>query len=355
MKQRRKHSNGSRKAGLPPGSLIHVGQDTGEEPRITILRYDSRELQEQVLGSLDELFLKAIRGQAVWILVEGLQDLRVFERLGQELEIHPLVLEDILNTHQRARFEEYDDHLYLVCKSPDPTDECGAQEQVSMLVFEGLLITFKERRDPLLDPILQRLRSSRGRIVSLGPAYLAYAILDTIVDHYFLALGSLDGRITRIEERLLDGDLAPEILPDLQRIRRELIGVRQLAAPVRELTTDMLRSESPLIDEQLRPFLRDVLDHATRVTESIELHREILTGLLEVYQSGLGNRMNEVMKVLTIFASIFIPLTFLAGVYGMNFRYMPELQQPWAYPTLWGAFILIALFLLAYFRRKKWL
>ncbi|MCA9969235.1 MAG: magnesium/cobalt transporter CorA, partial [Anaerolineales bacterium] len=341
MNQRRRHPPGSRKAGLPPGSLIHVGRVSDEEPRITILRYNAQELQEQVPGSLDELSLKSERGLASWILVEGLQDIRVVERLGRELEIHPLVLEDILNTHQRARFEEYDDHLYLVCKSPDPGNETGAQEQISLLVFDGLLITFKERRDPLLDPILHRLRTSRSRIVSLGPAFLAYAILDNIVDHYFLALDSLDVRITEIEDRLLAGNLAPEILPDLQRIRRELIGIRQLAAPVRELATDMLRSDSPLIDEQLRPFLRDVLDHATRVTESVELHREILTGLLEVYQSGLGNRMNEVMKVLTIFASIFIPLTFLAGVYGMNFRYMPELGQRWAYPALWGVFIAI--------------
>jgi len=349
--------NSSEKSGLPPGSLVHVGAALETVTRMSVIDYSEENIEEQQIQSVDEILKYKDSDTVTWVIIEGLTNVEVVESIGAMFDIHQLVLEDILNTHQRPKFEEYDDHLYIVLKCLLPEDEeyTVTYEQISLLVLTNFVFVFKEKTDNLLHPIQQRIRTSKGRFRSLGADYLAYAILDTIVDQYFILIDLLDDAITPLEDSLLASEATQDSLKMIQRLKRAVISIRRHISPVRELMAGMLRSESGLIDEKMHMYLRDVSDHVLRVIESIESHRDILSGLLEIYISGVSNKMNEVMKVLTVFASIFIPLTFLAGIYGMNFEYMPELKWKWAYPALWVAFITIPAVLLVYFKKKKWL
>jgi len=347
----------SEKSGLPPGSLVHVGAALETVTRMSVIDYSKENIEEQQIQSVDEILKYRDSDTVTWVIIEGLANVEVVENIGTMFDIHQLVLEDILNTHQRPKFEEYDDHLYIVLKCLLPEDEkfTVSYQQISLLVLTNFVFVFKEKTDNLLYPIQQRIRTSKGRFRSLGSDYLAYAILDTIVDQYFILIDLLDNAITSLEDSLLASEATQDSLVTVQRLKREVINIRRHVSPVRELTTEMLHSESELVDEKTRMYLRDVSDHVMRVTESIDSHRDILSGLLEIYISGVTNKMNEVMKVLTVFSSIFIPLTFLTGIYGMNFEYMPELRWKWAYPALWFAFITIPAVLLVYFKKKKWL
>jgi magnesium transporter len=289
--------------------------------------------------------------------VEGLSNVKVVESIGKMFSIHQLVLEDILNTHQRPKFEEYEDYLYIVLKGmiAESGEFRVSYEQISLLVLENVVFAFKEKRDELFEPVMQRIRTSKGRFRSMGSDFLTYSILDAIIDQNFILIDSLDESITVLEDQLLIGDPSSATLNSIQRLKREIVGVRRYVSPIRELINEMLRCESSLIDEKTHIYLRDVSDHAIRIIESIELHRDIISGLLDIYISSVSNKMNQVMKVLTVFASIFIPLTFLTGIYGMNFEYMPELKLHWTYPTLWVVFLTIPTLLLVYFKRKNWL
>lgn len=350
-------SNASDKSGLPPGSLIHVGDVLVPATRISMINYSKENIEEQQIQSVDDILKYKDSNSVTWVIIEGLTDVAIVERIGAIFGIHQLVLEDILNTHQRPKFEEYDDHLYIVLKSLLSENEqfTVAYEQISLIVLNNFVFVFKEKTDDLFKPVQQRIKTSKGRFRSLGTDYLTYVILDTIVDQYFLLIDSLDDAITSIEDSLLASEPTRDTLHTIQMLKREIISIRRNVSPIRELMTGILRSESALINEKTHIYLRDVSDHAIRVIESVESYRDILTGLLDIYISSVSNKMNEVMKVLTVFASIFIPLTFLAGIYGMNFVYMPELKWKWAYPTLWVAFISIPVVLLIYFKRKKWL
>jgi magnesium transporter len=350
-------NNASEKSGLPPGSLIHVGDIHESVTRMSVIDYSKENIEEQEIESVDDILKYKDSNTVTWVIIEGLTNVTIVERIGAIFGIHNLVLEDILNTHQRPKFEEYDDHLYIVLKSLLTENErfTVAYEQISLLVLKNFVFVFKEKTDDLFKPVQQRLKTSKGRLRSLGSDYLTYAILDTIVDQNFIIIDSLDDAITSVEDSLLASEPTQDTLHTIQMLKREIISIRRNVSPIRELMSGMLRSESDLINEKTHIYLRDVSDHAIRVIESIELYREILTGLLDIYISSVSNKMNEVMKVLTVFASIFIPLTFLAGIYGMNFEYMPELKWKWAYPVLWAVFVSIPVVLLIYFKRKKWL
>jgi magnesium transporter len=345
------------KSGLPPGSLIHVGDVLESETTISAIDYSKEVLDEQSIQSIDDLLKYKDSDTVTWVIIEGLANVDIVESIGKMFGIHQLVLEDILNTHQRAKFEEHDNYLYIVlkCLLSDGEQFAVSKEQISLLVMKNFVFTFKEKKDDFLLPVQQRIRTSSGKFRKLGSDYLTYAILDQIVDQNFILIDSLDETITSIEDNLMSAEPAKNILNAIQKLKRQVITIRKYTSPVRELVAGMLRSESELIDEKTHIYLRDVYDHAIRVTESIESYREILLGLLDIYASDLSNRMNEVMKVLTMFASIFIPLTFLAGVYGMNFDNMPELGWEWAYPALWGVFLTVAIVLLIYFKKRKWL
>jgi magnesium transporter len=346
----------SDKLGMGPGSLVHVGDVLESETRITVIDYSKETVNELQIDSIDKILKYKNSDSVTWVIIEGLANVDIVESVGKIFNIHQLVLEDILNTHQRPKFEEYEDHLFIVlkCLLPENEDFSVSYEQISLLVLKNFVLTFKEKTDDLLQPVQQRVNSSKGRFRSLGADYLTYAILDTIVDQNFVLIDFLDDEITMLEDRLLTSEPTQATLKIIQKLKREIISIRRHVSPIRELMTAMLRSESDLINEKTHKYLRDVSDHVIRVIESIESYRDILTSLLEIYISSVSNKMNEVMKVLTVFASIFIPLTFIAGIYGMNFEHMPELKWKWAYPSLWFAFIAIPVVLLIYFKKKKW-
>lgn len=347
----------SEKVGLPPGAIVHVGDVHQAETRLTIVDYDKESVEERRLEDLSELIAYRERDSVTWLIVEGLADAGLVGRLGEFFAIHPLVIEDILNVHQRPKFEDHEQYLYIVVKSLIASgSKCRVEhEQVSILQLDKFVLIFKEKSDELLAPLMQRIRTRKGRFRSLGADYLAYAILDIIVDGFFCLSDSLDEAINALEDALLTAEPSHRTLLELQRVKRELIHIRRYVAPIREVMAAILRSESELIEEKTRIYLRDVSDHAIRVAESIDAYKDILASLMDVYVSSVSNRLNEVMKVLTVFASIFIPLTFLTGIYGMNFEYMPELKWKYSYFCLWGLFVAIPLALWRYFKKKKWL
>jgi magnesium transporter len=349
-------SSVSSKSGLPPGSLVHVGEVLATETRVSVVDYTAERSREFVARSIDDITRYRNTGSVIWVNVEGLINVELIEAIGQQFDIHPLVLEDILNTQQRPKFEQYDDYLFLVFKVIYPADDGVSvnYEQVSILILDDYVFTFKEKQDDIFEPIKARLRNHKGRYRSLGADYLAYAILDTVVDLYLSLQDYMDELIESVEEDLLASP-GTETLATIQRIRRELIFIRRSSAPLRELLNGILRSDSLLIGDGTLIYFRDVHDHVLRVTDAFDTYRDMVTGLLDIYNSTISNRMNEIMKVLTVFASIFIPLTFITGIYGMNFAYMPELGWKWSYPLLWVGFILIPVILLVYFKRKKWL
>ncbi len=349
-------SYASEKSGLPPGSLVHVGEVHEHEHSISVIRYNKAGLEKQVVKSIAEL-LPYQNGDAVtWVIIDGLKDVSIIDDIGKYFDIHALVLEDILNTHQRPKFEEFEDYLYIVFKALtiESNEFTVEYEQISLLLLKNFVFTFKEKPDAIFDPILSRLDNDKSHIRNLGADYLTYIIMDTVVDEYFVLQDTFDELIESIEDELLSNPTI-ETLAVIQKIKRELIFLRRSVSPLRELILAIQRSESELIDDKTKRYFSDVYDHAIRIIEAMESYRDLITGMLDIYLSSVSNKMNETMKVLTVFASIFIPLTFIAGVYGMNFEYMPELKWKWGYPALWSVFVGVSAFLLVYFKRKKWL
>jgi len=291
-----------------------------------------------------------------WINVDGIHQVEILERLGEYFGLHPLVVEDILNTDQRPKVEDFGDYIFIVLKMfyyDDSADEI-VTEQISLTLGPTLVISFQEREGDVFNPIRERIRSEKGRIRKMGADYLAYVLVDSIVDSYFIILEKLGEKIEDLEEELVT-DPRPETLQTIHNLKREMIFLRKSVWPLREVVSGLERGESPLIQESTGIYLRDVYDHTIQVIDTVETIRDMLSGMLDIYLSSVSNRMNEVMKVLTIIATIFIPLTLIAGIYGMNFRYMPELEWPWAYPMLWLIMLAIGVLMLIYFRRKRWL
>ncbi len=277
------------------------------------------------------------------------------KQMGVSFSLHPLTLEDILNTEQRPKSEDHGDYLYIVLRLFH--EDAGGvliPEQVSIVLGKNWLISLQEKEGRLFDPIRERLRNEKGRLRKAGADYLAHALLDAIVDSYFVILDGFGEKIEGLETALI-GRPSPATLRAIQALKREMILLRKSVWPLREMLGGLGRSDSPLIGEQSVIYFRDIYDHAVQVIDTIETYRDMLSGMLDIYLSSISNRMNEIMKVLTIIATVFMPLTFLAGVYGMNFHYMPELEWRWGYFALWGVMIVIALFMLIAFRRKKWL
>jgi magnesium transporter len=350
-------SKRSQKAGLPPGTLVHVGEPGAEKPRISVMVYDVMRLEEEYVDHVGGVFPLQDAPVVTWINVDGIHDVDIVEELGARLGLHPLVLEDILNPEQRPKMEDLGDYLYVVLKMVDWDDQRGeiTMEQVSVLVGANYVVSLQERPGgDVLDPIRARIREAKGSIRGDGPDYLAYSILDGVVDRYFGVLEGLGEKVEDLEEELVFSPL-PETLHELHALKREMIYMRKAVWPLREVVAALERSGSLLIQASTVPYLRDVYDHTVQVMDAVETVRDMLSGMLDIYLSSISNRMNEVMKVLTIFASIFIPLTFIAGVYGMNFDYMPELAWRWGYPAVWLVMLGVGLAMLWYFRKKRWL
>lgn len=349
-------SKTSEKLGLIPGSLVHVGDVLEAQSKISVIDYTEESVKEKQFHSISEVLQYKDTPSVTWVIIEGLAEVEIVEEIGNMFGIHPLVLEDILHTHQRAKLEEYDDYLYIVLKCLFPSHDGFSinDEQISLIVLKDFVFMFKEKSDELLYPLLQQIRKSHGRIRHVESDYLMYAILDMIVDQNFLVLDAIDDRVNVLEDELYT-DPRQETLYAIQKLKREIIRIKKFVSPIRELLAGLLRSDSVLINADTHDYIKDVSDHIIHIIESIESYRDVLSAMIEIHMSNVSNKMNEVMKVLTVFASIFIPMTFLAGVYGMNFDYMPELRWKWAYPTLWTVFIVISIVSLVYFKRKKWL
>ena len=349
----------SRKTGMIPGTLVHVGDLDQHPVRITLIDYDAEHVLEREITSFDDCDRYKATKSVTWVNVEGVHDVSVIERMGECLSLHPLLLEDVMNTEQRPKIEEYDDYLYVVVRmlyerpaEDEDTLEIDS-EQVSFIVGSNILVTFLEDPGDVFDPVRKRIRENRGRVRKNGTDYLAYALIDVIVDNYFTVLERF-GDLTEDLEQDVMGSPTRETLLQIQQMKRAMIQVRRSVWPLRDVINTMLRGGSPLIKKTTAVYLRDVYDHVVRVADMVETQREMLGGLMEIYLSNVSNRMNEVMKVLTVIATVFIPLTFIAGVYGMNFDNMPELHWARGYWYVWVIMLSVALVMLLYFRRKRW-
>ena len=346
----------SRKAGLPPGTLVHIGEKKADTPKITIMDYDETHFQEKEIKTIEECFILKDTPTVTWINIDGLHQVEILEKLGGCYGFHPLVLEDILNTDQRPKVEDYGEYIYIVLKMLDQNNKSNEilTEQISLILGPNFVISFQEREGDVFGPIRERIRTGKGRIRKMGADYLAYALLDSIVDNYFFIMEKLGEKIEFLEEEVVKQPI-PGTLQTIHHLKREMIFFRKAVWPLREVIGSLERGELPLVKETTRIYLRDVYDHTIQVIDTIETFRDMVSGMLDIYLSSVSNRLNAVMKVLTIIATIFMPLTFIAGIYGMNFKYMPELEWRWGYPAIWFAVVLISVSMLIYFRKKRWL
>jgi magnesium transporter len=345
----------SQKAGKSPGTLVHIGEPRVQAARLSISEYDAQDLLETTGADLQGCLQRRLIDGRIWINMDGVHDLDTIQTLGDHFHLHPLTLEDIVNTAQRPKLEAFDGYLYLVIKMLhyDEAQQLIVSEQLSLVWGKSFLLSFQEATGDVFNPVRERLRKGRGRIRASGGDYLAYALVDAIVDHYFTVLEQIGDKIEALEETLIEQavDINLEVI---HALKKDMIYLRRQVWPLREVVASLERGEFDLVDGETRLFLRDVYDHTIQVIETIESYRDLLTGMMDLYLTSISNRMNEVMKVLTIIATIFIPITFIAGVYGMNFKFIPELQWRWGYLAFWGISGVIAAIMLWYFRRKKW-
>jgi magnesium transporter len=344
----------SKKSFLPPGTVEANTSLIAQKVVITIIQFNESFIQETVINNLSELKDYTTGNLVTWINVDGIHDASVIERLGIMYEIHPLTLEDVTNTDQRAKFEDYESYIVVMMKMLNYDTELHS-EQLSIVLKSNLVITFQENQGvDAFSPIRKRLKEAKGRVRRFGADYLCYALIDAVVDAYFNILEIVGDKIELIDEQLIAGP-QPNTMQVLHTMKREMIYLRKAVWPMRDMIGTMERSQTELIKPSTDLYLRDVHDHVVRVIETIENYRDLINGIMDLYLSSLSNKLNEVMKVLTIISTLFIPVTFIVGVYGMNFDYMPELRSPYGYAVTWIIMLSIMLSLIYYFRRKKWL
>jgi len=342
--------------GEAPGLLKPSQHPAEEPPVITMIEYSHDYLEERTIVECEELLSHLNNDLVTWINIDGLSDLTVLRTLGERFHLHPLALEDVLDTSQRPKVEQYDDYLFVVAKMLYLTEagEIGA-EQFSMFLGESFLITLQEAGDfDVFEPVRARIRSGKGRIRQAQSDYLAYALLDSIIDHYYPVLESIGAEIDAIEDELIDNPLLRPV-GSLHGHKRTLAQIRRMVWPLRDVTNLLLHEERGLIRPETKIYLRDCYDHSVQLMDVVESYRDVLSGLTEVHISSIGLRTNEIMRVLTVISSVFIPLTFIAGVYGMNFTHMPELAQPYGYGICLLLMLLIGIAQIIYFKRRRWL
>lgn len=346
----------SEKKGLSPGSLVYVGEKKEVPAQISIMTYNAGDVEETADLSLEEVAVRKKKDGITWININGIHDVSVVEAIGKAYDLHPLTLEDILNTGHRPKIDDYGDYLFFVLKMvySDPSDRPLKIEHVCFVLGSDYIISFQEVAGDVFDPVRRRIRTGKGKIRKSGADYLAYALLDMIVDHYYVVLDEMGEEIENLQEMVLDNPDA-SVLARIYDCKHRHLTMRKSIWPLREILAATLRESFELIHEDVRFYLRDVYDHIIQVADTIETYRDMLSGLLDIYMSSVSHKMNEVMKVLTVIATLFIPLTFFAGVYGMNFHYMPELEWRFAYPGFWLATVVLLAVMIVIFKRKKWL
>lgn len=339
-----------------PGTLVYMGEKKTDTVTFSMLRYNSESLDEKKLPDASQCLPEKDFKGVCWLNITGLNNPKAIEEIGNRFGIHPLVQEDILNTYHRPKQEDLGDYLFLVLKMfyYDKNKKEVISEHVSFVLGNGYVLTFQEQEGDVFDAVRERIRTNAGRLRKMGADFLLYALVDAVVDNYFLVLETLGEELEDLEEQLLEHP-GPETLDTIHKLKREMIFLRRAVWPLREVINGLLKTGSKFIKKSTGIFLSDVYDHTVQVIETTETFRDMLSNLQELYLSGISNKMNEVMKVLTIIATIFIPLTFIAGVYGMNFEFMPELRWRFGYFAVWGVMVIIVLGMVIYFKRKKWL
>lgn len=354
--KRRAISSKVSKTGMAPGSLIFTGHQKMAEQRVSVMRYGPDGVEEFDTRHLEEV-VKAVQPAdgVVWVNIDGLHDVEVISAVCEQLEIHKLTVEDVLGVGQRPKFEEHQQYLFVVVRMfllENGSNEIE-DEQLSFILKGNVLVTFQEREGDVFNYVRNRIREGKGMIRRRTADYLLYALIDSVVDFYFLILEKKGEEIERIEDAVME-DPHEAILSDLHQVRRGVMNLRRSIYPLRDVMNKFERAEEPLVKEENKIFIRDLYDHTIQVIETVEVFRDTISGTVDLYMNSVSNKMNNVMKVLTIIATIFIPLTFIAGVYGMNFEYMPELGWWWAYYAVWGIMLLMAVAMVVYFRKKRW-
>ena len=346
------------KVGAVPGTLVIPKE--APKPRISSIHYSESTHRTGIVESVEELQEALQEGEMTWVDIQGFGDRSIMRKLESMFHLHPLLLEDVVNVPQRPKSEPYDDQLLVVVRMVrvGENDEYGEStvdmEQVSMVIATNYLITFQERHGDILDPVRNRLKNNKGIVRKRGADYLAYVIADTIIDAYYPVLEVVGNRLEELESVVIN-DPTPAVLGELNQLKNQLINLRRVIWPQREAINALVRGDHPLISDEVGVYLRDTYDHCIQTSEVAEMYREVVTGLMNTYLSSVANRTNEVMKVLTVMASVFIPLTFMAGIYGMNFEHMPELKYEYSYVVLWIAMGVVAIGMLVYFWRKGWI
>lgn len=350
-----KNQRVSSKLGMPPGTLLHIGEKKTDPPSMSVINYDVQSHVSHHVSSGEEAIKYYSTSGITWVNIDGLQDTTTIEQIGTAFGISPLTLEDILNTHQRPKLDEYDDYLYVVVKMLHyPNEQLELErEQVSFLLGYNFVLSFQESPGDTFAPVRSRLQQKGSALRAAGSDYLLYSLLDTIVDNYFAIIERLSDKTEVLEEQILhnphDG-----LLNEVYWFKKEIAGIRRSIYPLREVIATLDRNESSLITASTRWLIRDIYDHTIQIVDNIENFRETTSTMIDLYMSGVSNRMNNIMKVLTVISTIFIPLTFIVGVYGMNFKHMPELEYHYAYFEVWGVMIVLTSGMVWYFRHKKW-
>lgn len=346
----------SHKVGMPPGTYVHVGEKKMEKVLITVMDYNEKKYEFKEVEKVEDIFPYKDNPNVTWINIYGLHEMDILEKIGDHFGIHTLVLEDIANTAHQPKMEIFDDFLFIVLKMiwfNDNDDELQA-EQISLIFGQNFVLCFQERKGDVFNSIRERIKIGNARLRKYGADFLTYRIMDVIVDNYFLVLEKLGDKIETLDEEVLDNP-EKDTVQKIHDLKRSLLFLRKSIWPLREVVNTITREESSLFKKTTFPFLRDLYDHVIQVIDTLETYRDLVSGLLDMYMTNMSNKMNEVMKVLTIIATIFIPLTFLAGIYGMNFDFMPELHWRYSYPIVWFVMIVVFAGMILFFKRKKWL
>jgi len=346
----------SQKTGLPPGSMIFIGDKHEEAPELTIIDYDSSKFETNANATVQDAMARKDAAPVSWINIDQLHDVELMEKLGNHYEIHPLLMEDILNTDLRPKVEDEDDYVMLSLKMLNYSEQHDSltTDQISLILGKSYVISFKEKPDTVFEPVINRLSSSKGTIRSRGADYLFYALTDVIIDNYFTIIENIGNDLEKLEDRIFNQP-GEDALQEIHRLKGDLLQIRRITYPIRESMRKLENDDIELIEDKTRKYFTDIYEHITQIIETIESYRETVSGLKDLYLSSISFRMNKVMQVLTIIATIFIPLTFLVGVYGMNFDNMPELHWKYAYFILWGIMISIVVILAFFFKKKKWI
>jgi len=350
------NTNYTKKLGAVPGAIIYTGSKESQDLFIEVFDFTADKVEEKELVKIEEIFHYKSINSITWININGLNHISEIEKIGKHYGLHPLILEDIVNTHQRPKIDEYDSYIFIVLKMLYyDKDDSIVSEQVSFILGDNYVMTFQEADGDVFDSIRDRIKNAKGRIRTQGSDYLLYALIDAVIDHYYVILETMGNKIEELEDNLFSGSSQNDLSQNIQDLKREILKVRRAIFPLREIISRIEKNESLLILDKTQNYFRDIYDHVIQISESIDIYREMVWGLMGMYMTTISNKMNEVMKVLTIIATIFIPLTFIAGIYGMNFDNIPELHFKYGYHILLGVMIVLFISMLFYFKKKKWL